>query len=184
MGLPIPWPCISSLGARLGNVECWYYVTGHNRKSTMTKLATKTTLYVTSWRKYLLTFISLSTKEMHPFFSWKFYSSKLQMMSIRNSRNSLLFWIYAPGGTPGNSWWGCAARFSKFWPDFRPKNVIFHTRFRTRPLKFQTLPLGRNYVIINKIRVQTKKFFKGISNSHIFLSFLRNWKDKDVHTIP
>ena len=34
------------------------------------------------------------------------------------------------GGTPGNSWWGCAARFSKSWPYFRPKNVIFHTRFQ------------------------------------------------------
>ena len=38
-------------------------------------------------------------------------------------------------GTPGNSWWRCAARFLKSWPDFRPKNVIFHTRFQTRPLK-------------------------------------------------
>ena len=43
--------------------------------------------------------------------------------------------------TPGNSWWGYAARFSKSWPYFRTKNVIFHTRF-------QTWPLGRNYVII------------------------------------
>ena len=40
-----------------------------------------------------------------------------------------------PGSTPGNSWWGCAARFSKSWPCFRPKNVIFHTHFQTRPLK-------------------------------------------------
>ena len=38
------------------------------------------------------------------------------------------------GGTPGNSWWGCAARFSKSWPYFRSKNVIFHTCFQTRPL--------------------------------------------------
>ena len=39
------------------------------------------------------------------------------------------------GGTPGNSLWGCAARFSKSWPYFRPKNVIFHTRLQTRSLK-------------------------------------------------
>ena len=39
------------------------------------------------------------------------------------------------GVTPGNSWWGCAAWFFKSRPDFRPKNVIFHTRFQTRPLK-------------------------------------------------
>ena len=49
-------------------------------------------------------------------------------------------WI-SPGGTPGNSWWGCAARFFKSWPDFRPKNVIFHTRFQTRPLK--SIPVFR-----------------------------------------
>ena len=54
----------------------------------------------------------------------------------------LSLWLLNPGvGTPGNSWWGCATRFVKPWPDFRPKNVIFHTRF-------QTWPLGRNYVII------------------------------------
>ena len=34
------------------------------------------------------------------------------------------------GGTPGNSWWGCAAWFPKSWPYFRPRNVIFQTRFR------------------------------------------------------
>ena len=32
------------------------------------------------------------------------------------------------GGTPGNSWWGCAARFSR--PE-RLKSVIFHTLFHT-----------------------------------------------------
>ena len=50
-------------------------------------------------------------------------------------------WRSVPGGTPGNSWRGCAARFFKSWPDFRPKNVIFHTRFRTRPLK--SIPIFR-----------------------------------------
>ena len=40
------------------------------------------------------------------------------------------------GGTPRNSLCGCVARLSKSWPYFRPKNVIFHTRFQTRPLKF------------------------------------------------
>ena len=39
------------------------------------------------------------------------------------------------GGTTGNSWWGCAAQFSESWPYFRPKNLIFHTRFQTRSLK-------------------------------------------------
>ena len=39
------------------------------------------------------------------------------------------------GGTPGNSWWGCAAQFLKSLPDLTPKNVIVHARFQTRPLK-------------------------------------------------
>ena len=68
------------------------------------------------------------------------------------------------GSTPGNSWWGCAAWFSKSWPDSRPKNVIFRTRFQTRPLNsilvFHTWPLGGNYVIITWIRAQTNKLIK------------------------
>ena len=36
---------------------------------------------------------------------------------------------------------GCAARFFKSWPDFRPNNVIFHTRFQTRSLK--SIPVFR-----------------------------------------
>ena len=31
-------------------------------------------------------------------------------------------WVPGGGGTPGNSCWGCAARFSKSWPYFRPKH--------------------------------------------------------------
>ena len=31
------------------------------------------------------------------------------------------------GSTPWNSWWGCAARFSKSWPYLRPKHAIFLT---------------------------------------------------------
>ena len=49
--------------------------------------------------------------------------------------------LRTPGGTPGNSWWGCAARFSKSWPYLRSKNVIFNTRFQTRPLK--SIPVFR-----------------------------------------
>ena len=40
------------------------------------------------------------------------------------------------GCTPKNlGWGGCAARFSKSLPYFTPKDVIFHTRFQTWPLK-------------------------------------------------
>ena len=57
-----------------------------------------------------------------------------------NKRNSR-------GVTPGNSWWGCAARFFKSWPDFSPKNVIIHTCFQTRPLKSirYIIRLGRKH---------------------------------------
>ena len=50
----------------------------------------------------------------------------------RNSGPKLLHIIARSRGvgTPGNSWWGCAARFSKSWNYFRPKNVIFHTLFQ------------------------------------------------------
>ena len=47
--------------------------------------------------------------------------------------------FFSRGGTSGNSWWECAAQFSKSWPYFRRKNVIFHIRFQTWPL--------RNYVL-------------------------------------
>ena len=91
--------------------------------------------------------------------------------------------IRIPGGTPGNSWWGCAARFSKSLPDFGPKKYNFPHPFSDQTSKihtcFQTWPLGTNYVIVSK------KFFKFISNSHSFLSFLLiwNWNDKYVHRL-
>ena len=78
-----------------------------------------------------------------------------------------------PGvGTPGNSWWGCAAWFFKSWPYFRPKNVAFHTRFQTKPQKihtrFQTWPLGRNCAIITKISDKQKNSSNPF-RIHIFL---------------
>ena len=80
-----------------------------------------------------------------------------------------------PGGTPGKPWWGYAARSSKSGHYFRPKNVIFVTRFQTWPLK--SIPVfrpgvstsqnatymftyNRNYVIIGEIRMPTKRFLK------------------------
>ena len=58
--------------------------------------------------------------------------------------------VLAWEGTPRNSWWGCAARFSKSWPYFRLKNVIFPHPFSDLMTpkihtRFQTWPLGRNY---------------------------------------
>ena len=63
------------------------------------------------------------------------------------------------GGTPGNSWWGCAAQFSKSWPYFRPKDVISHTRFQTRPLK--SMPVFRTglyaEIMLSLLRLQRKQ---------------------------
>ena len=40
----------------------------------------------------------------------------------------MIYWYHFPaGGSPGNSWLGCAVCFLKSRPYFRPKNVIFHT---------------------------------------------------------
>ena len=60
------------------------------------------------------------------------------------------------GGTPGNSWWGCAARFSR--PE-RLKSVIFHTLFHTwgpfleRPGNFSG-PKSNIQIEIKRIRAR------------------------------
>ena len=56
----------------------------------------------------------------------------------------------APGGILLGILRGVSARFfSQILTDFRPKNVIIHTRF-------QTWLLGRNYVIIIRLRSRHK----------------------------
>ena len=95
------------------------------------------------------------------------------------------------GDTPGNSWWGCAVRFSKSRPS-QTKKCHFHTRFHTfQTSLLKSIPVFRpgirgNYFIIIKIRTPTKRFLKSISKSHIILPFwfIWNWKDKYVYTLP
>ena len=48
------------------------------------------------------------------------------------------FFFFGRAGTPGNSWWVCAARLSKSRAYFISNNVNFHTRFQTWPPKIQT----------------------------------------------
>ena len=72
----------------------------------------------------------------------------------------------AGGGTPGNSWRGCA------WPYFRPKNVIFHTCFQTRPLK--SIPVFRPClwaeIMSSLLRLERKqKISSNAFRIHIFL---------------
>ena len=69
------------------------------------------------------------------------------------------------GDTPGNSWWGCAVRFSKSRPS-QTKKCHFHTRFHTfQTSLLKSIPvfrpgIGRNYFIITKIRTPTKRFLE------------------------
>ena len=60
----------------------------------------------------------------------------------------------------------CAARFSKSWPYFRPKNVIFHTRFQTRPLK-SILVFRQKLCHHYLAQSANRKFFQSISNLHM-----------------
>ena len=97
-----------------------------------------------------------------------------------------------PGGVPlGIFGGGVPARFSKSRPDFRPKNVIFHTRFQTRPLK--SIPVFRPglqvEIMLSLLRLEREQ--NNSSNSFLiriffFLSFLLIWNsnDKDVCTLP
>ena len=53
---------------------------------------------------------------------------------------------------------GCATWFFKSWPDFRPKNVIFHTHFQTRTIK--SIPIFRPglypEIMLSLIRLECK----------------------------
>ena len=84
--------------------------------------------------------------------AWARWLPKKTTSFVRSTKEP---WLYSLPRR-GYSWQflvGCAARFSKSWPYFRPKRVIFHTRFQTRPLKpipvFRTWPSGRNFVTIS-----------------------------------
>ena len=81
-------------------------------------------------------------------------------------------------GTPGNSWWGCAAQFSKSCPFLRPKNVIFHTHFQTKPRKSKPVfrPGLQAEIMSSSVRLECKQ--KTSSNAfevripYIFYFFL------------
>jgi len=78
----------------------------------------------------------------------------------------------------------CAAWFSKSWSDFRPKNVIFHTPFQTRPSKirtcFQTWPLGR--IMLSLLRLERKQnpFRIRTLLFRSYSSIIWNWNDTDT----
>ena len=83
-----------------------------------------------------------------------------------------------PGGTPGNSWRGSAARSSKSRPYFRPKKCHFHIRFRTWSLKcIPIFRLGCCDIMpsVTQIRTPTKYFLKSISTCYLSLSPASQW---------
>ena len=79
-----------------------------------------------SWYYQEIELYSRATVLLKPH-QWK------QISVFSNSISPRVYVDIGGGGTPGNSWWGCTARFSKSRPYFWPKNVIFHIRFQTWP---------------------------------------------------
>ena len=72
-------------------------------------------------KRFTVIFVSIDAIRSFPSL-WN--GRKYWLNSMKNSwgiTNKLCFGD--PGGAPGNSWWGCAARFLKSWPDFRPKKM-------------------------------------------------------------
>ena len=104
----------------------------------------KRPLQVSYWKLVLISCVfPLKVQESCPFrktvgINWNVQHVRLTKRGLKFSNNPDGS-AYQPkkgssrGSTPGNSWWGCAARFSKSWPDSRPKNVFFRTRFQTSP---------------------------------------------------
>ena len=79
------------------------------------------------------------------------------------------------GGTPGNSWWGCAAQFSKSWPYFRPKDVISHTCFQTRPLK--SMPVFRTGLYAEIMLLLFLSYSFGIETMNTFIHSRSSFKN-------
>ena len=95
----------------------------------------------------------------------------------------------AGGVIPGNSWWGCADRFFKSWPYFRPKNVIFHTRFQTRPLKSIPVftPSSKAEIMSSLFKLERKQNNSSNAFRNRIFPFRAYsfgiWNDKYVHTL-
>ena len=68
-----------------------------------------------------------------------------------NSHNSSIYDTETPGGGVLLGILGGGVPPLKTWPDFRPKNVIFHTGFQTRPLK--SIPVFRPGTRFSKVPI-------------------------------
>ena len=153
--------CCTKVGARAKEEKCPWRKRGggesfspHSFANFLDELPWKRLLYL-SYRlreKAEKSPIQLRTKKNIGPTAWARWLPKKTTSFVRSTKEP---WLYSLPRR-GYSWQflvGCAARFSKSWPYFRPKRVIFHTRFQTRPLKpipvFRTWPSGRNFVIIS-----------------------------------
>ena len=129
-------------------------------------------LHIVTWNSASGAFVYIWTESaMEPRFSevprdWGnlFLKSKVRYIEhfhLTNFRENYqnVRYIEVRGGTPGNSSWGCAAPFFKFWPYFRPKKCNFLHPFSHQTSKihipFKTWSLGRNYVISTRLGKQT-----------------------------
>ena len=74
-------------------------------------------------------------------------------------------------GTPGNSWWGRAARLSKILTLFQTKKCHFSHPFSDLASK----KLCHHYLDRRDKNSNKNYFLKSISNSHISLPFLLIW---------
>ena len=82
---------------------------------------------------------------------------------------------------------GVAACFLKSSPNFRPKNVIFHTRFQTRPPKSMPvfrpgLLIGTNYVIITWPLEHKQKIIQIHFEFACFLFFSYSFGNETLNT--
>ena len=78
---------------------------------------------------------------------------------------------WGEGGTPGNFWWGRAARFSKILTLFQTKKCHFSHPFSDLASK----KLCHHYLDRRDKNSNKNYFLKSIYNSHISLSFLLIW---------
>ena len=87
-------------------------------------------------------------------------------------------------GTPGNSWWRCAAQFSKSWLFFRPNIVIFHIRFQTWPLKSIPVYMSSLLLLEGQQKRPVKIHFEFIGILlFLFYSFGIETTNKFIHPV-
>lgn len=67
------------------------------------------------WMTYLLLTINFPAVQQE-----RLFVHESVFHADRNMSLMWLCWNIPREGIPGNSWWGCTARFTKSWPDFRP----------------------------------------------------------------